>query len=101
MRHPEGRHTVGLSVVPKLLSDTLALALAARDLEVVVGRRRLGRVDVAVVDASGPGWVRARVVVRLPAPADAGLGTVTAGGHSEQVLLDSLAAVLAVVQAHC
>jgi hypothetical protein len=99
MAHSEGRHTVGLSVVPKLLSDTLERALVARGLDVVVLRRGVA-VDCAVVDASGPRWIRARVVVRLPAPDDACLGSVTAGGHRQQVLLDSLTAVLAVIDAH-
>ena len=96
--HAPTRPTVALAVVPKLLSDTLTRALAALDVEVVDGSA-CTHADVVLV--SGLPAVPARVVIVLPGEADAGLGTVLAAGRRERVVLDSPAAVVAVVRAHC
>lgn len=93
------RHTVALGVVPRLLSDTLRFALSEIGLDVVPADGRSA--DVAVVSPSAVGLARARVVVRLPDGADGGVGTVTVDGRRREVVLDSLAAVLDAVRAHC
>lgn len=91
---------VALFVMPRLLRDTLARALAADGIEIVADPAP--SVDVAVVSEAGVALaVPARVVVRLPAETDAGVGTVTSAGRSVLVVLDSLAAVVAVVRGSC
>ncbi len=104
MQPPAAPYTVALAVVPKLLSDTLSRALAELGLVVIPAETLLSEAriaDVAVVSASTASWVRARVVVRLPGGADAGVGSVLVGGQRRQVLLDSLPAVLTAVSEHC
>lgn len=91
---------VALFVMPRLLRDTLARALTANGIEIVADTGRC--VDVAVVSEEGSALaVPARVVVRLPGETDAGVGTVTSAGRSALVVLDSLAAVVAVVRGSC
>lgn len=94
MSAPSASSTVALLVTPRLLRDTLARALRDSGIEVTDDGRDA---DVVVVSRSVPS-VPARVVVRLPAETDAGVGTVTSAGRSELVVLDSLSAVVAVVR---
>lgn len=98
MRRRAARHTVALAVVPRLLSDTLRLALMRSGYEVVGVDEPAA--EVAVLSASVTGPTAARVVVRLPAGSDGRVGTVVVDGRRHEVVLDSLAAVLAVVRAH-
>jgi hypothetical protein len=92
--------TVALVVAPRLLSDTLQIALSTLDLEVVVRDAPAGRYDLAVVTASKAGDVSADVVLCLPEPGS-GVGSITTPEGRREVVLDSLAAVLAQVRALC
>lgn len=98
------RSSVTLAVTPRILSDVLLRELLALDpaVEVVVGRDAWGEeqtFDIAVVSESAE-CIPAPVVVCLPGPADAGLGTVTWAGRRRRVLLDSPVAVLDLVRCH-
>ena len=98
------RHTVALLVVPRLLRDTLARALAVLDVDLVDRRAALERaepVDVAIVSRSAAVDIPAWVVVRLPAETDGGVGSVTTRGVRRPVMLDDLAAVLDIVRTYC
>jgi len=103
MHAPAPRHTVALCVVPKLLSDVLQRALSDVGVRVLASNALpggTGMADVAVLSASAPD-IPAKVVIRLPAEADAGVGSVTAGDRRERIVLDSPAAVIAAVRSHC
>ncbi len=90
---------VAVAVSPRLLGDTLAVALRAAGLTVVVVPETatdVGPFDLAVVN--GPSHVDADVFVRLPDADDEGLGSVRrAGAPEERVALADLRSVITAV----
>lgn len=78
---------LALVVSPRLLGDTLACALRAEGLEVVVALDEsalTGGIDIAIVSETPSPSIDVPVVIRLPAPSDDGVGAVMRRGHADE-----------------
>ena len=90
---------LALVVSPRLLGDALARALRAEGLEVIIADDEAGidnEIDIVIVSDPPSQSVDVPVLIRLPAPADHGVGTVTRRGCAEEsVALPDVRSVLA------
>lgn len=92
------RRRIAILVEPRLLAETLLLALRRRDVEVVIeldvppGDQRV--FDVAVVTDGVPPGTAADVVIRLPRANAGDAGSVTTAEGTEPAALGDLAALL-------
>ena len=92
---------LALAVNPRLLRETLALALRAEGLEViaVTDASGLEGVDIAIVSEPHAASIDVPLIIRLPAPSDDGVGTVTRRGHaSEAVSLNDVGSDVATLR---
>ena len=84
MRAVKERLRLALKVTPRLLGDTLARALRAEGVEVVVvseGDADPANFDVAVVTDGTPCDIDAPLVIWLPSERGQGVGSVQHRGH--------------------
>lgn len=102
MDNPSRTPRLALVVNPRLLGETLARALRAEGLEVVLAaddQTLDDGIDIAIVSDPPSDWVDVPVIIRLPAPCDGGVGTVTRRGHASQAVpLHDVRSVLATLR---
>lgn len=93
-----GTRRVVIVVEPRLLADTLARALHGSDIEVTLSLAtspgESETFDVAVVKGAVGQEITADVIVRLPDPEAAEVGSITTADGTEPAVLNDLASLL-------